>query len=92
MEKTQKQINKKRQQIEAKIKKAYEALSELRKECNHSGDLVYKLDGNTGNWDKSEDSYWINWICNDCGKRWTTSQDDIYNLTNKVYPNAKEIL
>lgn len=33
-----------------------------------------KYCGDSGNWDRSEDSYWIEYRCPDCGKFWTTDQ------------------
>ena len=30
--------------------------------------------GDTGNWDRSEDSYWIEYKCPDCKKFWTVDQ------------------
>lgn len=65
-------------------------LRQIQEECNHQGDLQYTYDGDSGNYDKSQDVYWIDWKCNDCGKRWTTSQDNGWNLTH-FYPNAKEV-
>ena len=45
--------------------------------------------GDTGNYDKSEDIYWIDWCCPDCDTRWQSSQLDRMELTK--YPNAIKI-
>ena len=85
-------ISRKRISLEkklAKIYKEYEVLQDTT--CEHKHDLEYKLGGSSGNWDRSDDCYWIDWKCNECGKRWTTDQNDIYNLTTKVYPHAVRI-
>jgi hypothetical protein len=91
MVKTPKQIAQKRRRLEASISKASQALSELQKECNHSGDLTYKFNGSSGNYDRSQDSYWIEWKCNDCGERWNTTQENIHHQTKIQYPNSREI-
>jgi hypothetical protein len=31
------------------------------------------------------------WHENECGKRWSTSQQNAYELTAKVHPNAKQV-
>jgi len=59
-------------------------------DCPHET-LTYKYQGDTGNWCKADDSYWIDWKCDDCDKRWQTTQDDSWCLTKVVYPHAKEI-
>lgn len=70
---TPKQIQRKRQTILNKQVKLSEELYELQMLCTHP-DLTKKYGGNTGNYDPSQDSYWIDWHCPDCGKRWTTDQ------------------
>ena len=30
--------------------------------------------GSTGNWDRNDDAYWIEYKCPDCGKFWTVDQ------------------
>lgn len=61
-------IKLKRQQI-----KLNNQLLELQTMCTHHN-VTKKFCGNTGNYDPSSDSYWIDWSCLDCGKRWTTDQ------------------
>ena len=83
-------VKKKRLQIENKMLTLHANLGTLREECTHQ-DLTYKYGGDSGNYDRSQDCYWIDWNCNDCGKRWSTTQDDSYNLTKVVYPHAVRI-
>lgn len=54
-------------------------------DCPHVG-LAYKYGASSGNYDLSVDSYWTDWHCQDCGKRWQTDQSVNHNLK---YPHAK---
>lgn len=46
---------------------------ELQNHCNHVNvDKQYK--GNSGNYDPTADSYWIEFKCSDCGKFWIEDQ------------------
>lgn len=72
------------------IENLFKELIKLTNECPHQ-DLTYKYGGSSGNWDKADDQYWIDWKCHDCGKSWVTSQNDSWNLTRKVYSHAKEV-
>lgn len=48
-------------------------LKRLQDECTHPNvEKEYKAD--TGNWDRGDDSYWINFDCPDCRKRWMEDQ------------------
>lgn len=76
---TPKQIQRKRKSIYNKQVKLSEELYELQTLCTHTN-VTKKYGGNTGNYDPSADSYWIDWNCLDCGKRWTTDQDRENNL------------
>ena len=70
---TPKQVKRKRITIQNKMIKLNEHLAELQILCQHPNvEKTYK--GNTGNYDPSADSYWIDWRCPDCDKRWTTDQ------------------
>lgn len=71
---TPKQVQRKRISILDKITKLGNQLTELQSLCLHT-DVTKKYGGDTGNYDPSQDSYWIDWHCPDCGKRWTTDQD-----------------
>lgn len=49
------------------------AEKDLQDSCPHVNvDKKYK--GNSGNYDPSADSYWIEYRCPDCGKFWTEDQ------------------
>lgn len=76
---TPKQIQRKRKTIRDKYVTLSIQLAELQEICNHP-DVTKKYGGNTGNYDPSADSYWIDWHCPDCDKRWTTDQDRENNL------------
>lgn len=83
-------FKKKLQRIQGKMQKLHDELKSLREECPHQN-LTYKYGGDSGNYDRSQDCYWIDWGCSDCDKRWTTSQDNSYHLTSVVYPHAIRI-
>lgn len=53
--------------------------------CPHEN-LVYSREGSSGNWDRSEDSYWFHFLCDDCNKNWTAPQT--YEELQK-YPYAR---
>jgi hypothetical protein len=86
----QSDVRRKIKGLNTKIEKAYQEIKAIQSVCPHA-DLTYKYDGDSGNYDKSLDFYWIDWCCHDCGKRWTTDQENAYHLTEVVYPHAKEI-
>ena len=65
-------VLKKRKQIESKISEYEKKLEQLQNNCPHHS-LEYKNCGSTGSWDR-DDSYWTEWYCPDCDKRWTTDQ------------------
>lgn len=71
---TPKQVQRKRQSINVKIAKLSDQLVDLQMVCTHP-DVTKQFRGDTGNYDPNADSYWINWHCPDCDKRWTTDQD-----------------
>lgn len=61
-----------KKQLESKRKKLRELEEEievLQSNCPHPG-LNEKHDSNTGNWDPSDDSYWIDYHCKICEKQW----------------------
>ena len=41
--------------------------------CRHTN-AVHQYCGDSGNYDPSRDSYWIEFHCYDCGKYWTEDQ------------------
>lgn len=71
---TQKEIYKKHQSINAKRLKLYNDLMDLQRLCQHP-DATHKNKADTGNYDPSNDQYWTEHVCPDCGKHWTTDQD-----------------
>jgi hypothetical protein len=71
---TPKQVQRRRDTLQRRIQKSNQDLTMLRNECGHPN-VTKKYGSNTGNYDPSSDSYWIDWHCPDCGKFWTTDQD-----------------
>jgi len=70
----------KRQQAAAK---AYMDIKAVQDEvCPHEG-LEGKYGGSSGNYDPSCDSYWVDFKCSVCGKRWTEDQDQQRYLGGK---------
>jgi hypothetical protein len=41
----------------------------LQEDCKHE-DYAYKNKGDTGNWDRGDDSWWTEFKCNTCQKQW----------------------
>jgi len=81
---------KQRELLKNKQLKLDAKLKELREKCPHEN-LKYKLCGDTGNWCKADDSYWIEWRCDDCEARWSTNQDDVHMQTTKQWPQAVRV-
>jgi cell division protein FtsB len=59
--------------LDKEIEKLVEERNKLRSKCKHVN-AVHKYCGSTGNWSKSDDCYWIEYLCYDCGKVWSTEQ------------------
>lgn len=71
--------------IKAKIDKLQDELKQLQASCDHNDAVraykatrqnwpafVTKVHGSdTGNWDRSDDSYWTDCACTLCEARWT---------------------
>lgn len=70
---TPKQVQRKRKSIYEKQVRLSEELYELQSICTHPT-VTKQYRGSSGNYDPSNDGYWINWHCPDCDKRWTTDQ------------------
>lgn len=51
------------------IKEAESNMKMLQEICRHPK-VVKTHKGNTGNWCKSDDRYWTEFDCPDCGKHW----------------------
>jgi len=67
------QINRKRIYIEGKVSYWEQKICELQEICQHPN-VLKKHRGDTGNWDRGSDKYWIEFECPDCGKFWTEDQ------------------
>lgn len=52
------------------ISKARHHIIQLRSNCPHK-EGYYVYGGDSGNWCPSDDCYWKNFTCLDCGKEWT---------------------
>jgi hypothetical protein len=50
------------------INQKYARIQQLQESCPHT-DCTGAYGANTGNYDPSADSYWINATCDECGKR-----------------------
>src|SRR6516165_11138876 len=58
--------------------------------CNHP-ELVGEYKANTGNWDRSDDSYWVEYKCPNCDKYWTEDQSEAsYRIVNGKYENVSK--
>lgn len=66
-------IRRKRERLEKKIDKLIQELQLLIENCAHVN--VNKVSaGSTGNYDRTQDVYWWNIDCLDCGKHWKVDQ------------------
>jgi hypothetical protein len=69
-QKVQREIREKRESIQRSIDCATEDMLALREQCTHpNATKIPKSD--TGNWDRSQDAYWNDCTCPDCGKHWS---------------------
>lgn len=48
-------------------------IADIRNECKHPA-ATRDPKSDTGNWDRSQDSYWYDCKCPDCGKFWSEDQ------------------
>lgn len=71
--KTQRLIREKHEDIQAQIASFYLEIDTLREKCTHPN-AKKEPKSDTGNWDRSQDSYWKECVCPDCGKRWNEDQ------------------
>ena len=70
---TQEEIRKKYESIDRREEKLARELNKLQALCTHPNlEKTYK--SNTGNYDPSADSYWIEFRCPDCRARWNEDQ------------------
>lgn len=82
-------INEKVLKQKAKITKANDKIRSLQEECEHIGVHV-EYGANTGNWCTQDNSYWIDWKCPHCEKRWTTPQDRVAYSMEKTLQAVKQ--
>jgi hypothetical protein len=76
------------QKLLREIESSRNKLINLQNKCSHPEkdcEFIYKAD--TGNWDRSQDSYWTNYKCFRCGKYWTKDGSNpwgsrVENFTN----------
>jgi len=67
----------KRKKLEADVRVAVQELEAFKESCSHPEMHLSKEYGsNTGNYDPTSDSYWINYSCECCGKRWTEYDEE----------------
>lgn len=66
----QEQIRQLREDLDARIDKLDEARRQLQLVCLHIG-ATQAPRSDTGNWCKSDDRYWYECSCPDCGLWWT---------------------
>ena len=78
-----------RQIEEDEIKPLRRELEAHQQKCKHKK-AVQEYKANTGNWDRSQDSYWTNIYCPTCLKEWTVDSDspeyNAYTEVNAIRP------
>ena len=69
--------------VKAEVKKINEAMKSLKdaldfvqQECKHEP-LIGTFRGGSDNWDRNDNSYWVNLFCSDCGKHWIEDQEEV---------------
>lgn len=67
--KTPKQIQRALRSVNLKIAKLVDVKNQIIEECDHA-DVTRVYKSNTGNWCPQDDSYWTEFTCNTCGKKW----------------------
>lgn len=67
---TPKQVQRRRLAIKKKISDWYKQLDLLREQCEHPN-VERSYGANTGNYSPSDDVYWTDYKCPDCGWRHT---------------------
>ena len=70
---TQEEIRKKWESIDRREENLAKELNRLQAACQHPN-LEKTHKANTGNYDPSADSYWIEFRCPDCRVRWNEDQ------------------
>jgi hypothetical protein len=70
---TQEEIRKKWESIDRREDRLASELAKLQSTCKHPN-IEKKYKSNTGNYDPTADSYWIEFKCPDCRARWNEDQ------------------
>jgi Tfp pilus assembly protein FimT len=70
---SQKKLRAEAEALIESISQARSALEALQARCRHPA-ATKTADSDTGNYCRSDDSYWFNCVCPDCGLRWTEDQ------------------
>lgn len=60
--------------LRSRIDSDYARIEEIQAVCAHR-DATKTHGANTGNYDPHADTYWTDYDCPDCGKRWTVFHD-----------------
>lgn len=63
------EISKKIKKLLDTLEKTRKSISKVQSECPHEK-RVFTYGANTGNYDPSNDSYWKDYFCPTCEKRW----------------------
>lgn len=66
-------IQHRRRTLEEEYREYHTAITALRNSCDHVA-VIKKARSDTGNWSASDDSYWYDCSCPDCGKTWKEDQ------------------
>lgn len=67
------------EEIDAQIEALRSEKEEIQNACSHPPLCTrYKYESNTGNWDRSDDSYWTKVHCTLCGKRWIVESSPVF--------------
>lgn len=68
--------------LKQRVKEYEERVKSWQEKCEHQI-VTGKYKSNTGNWDRYDDSYWIEAKCLDCGKTFIADSEDDKNLYYK---------
>ncbi len=72
-QRVQGEIRERREELQAVIRTYSDRLQELKNLCSHPS-ATKENKSSTGNYDPSQDAYWRECVCPDCGKLWTEDQ------------------
>jgi hypothetical protein len=61
--------------LRAEISERHRQIAVIQEACSHPEPcLTKKYEGSTGNYDPSDDCYWVVYECSLCEKRWSEEQ------------------